>query len=132
MPLPDIATFLEQKLHGNYRGEMGNRFNVRWLGARLKHVMGPVSLKVYDKFSLILGIEVTVNDVTFLQQDRQVQQRDGETKTKYAPMKKTLYSLLALAEQLYAANRRHLEFLSAIAAPAVGVQRLNRVTETQV
>ena len=25
----DIATFLGQKLHGNYRGEMGNRFNVR-------------------------------------------------------------------------------------------------------
>jgi hypothetical protein len=128
----DIATFLGQKLHGNYRGEMGNRFNVRWLGARLKHVMGPISLKVYDKFGLILRIEVTVNDVTFFQQYRQVQHRDGETETKYAPMKKTLYSLPALAEQLRAANRRYLEFLSAIATPEVGVQRLNRLTETQV
>jgi len=128
----DIATFLGQKLHGNYRGEMGNRFNVRWLGARLKHVMGPVSLKAYDKFGLILRIEVTVNDVTFFQQYRQVQHRDGETETKYAPMKKTVYSLPALAEQLRAANRRYLEFLSAIATPAVGVQRLNHVTETRV
>lgn len=128
----DIATFLGQKLHGNYRGEMGNRFNVRWLGARLKHVMGPVSLKAYDKFGLILRIEVTVNDVTFFQQYRQVQHRDGETEMKYAPMKKTIYSLPPLAEQLRAANRRYLEFLSAIATPEVGVQRLNRLTETQV
>ena len=128
----DIATFLGQKLHGNYRGEMGNRFNVRWLGARLKHVMGPVALKVYDKFSLILRIEVTVNDVTFFQQYRQVQHRDGKTEMKYAPMKKTLYSLPALARQLHAANQRYLEFLSAIATPEVGVARLKRVTETQV
>jgi DNA-binding transcriptional ArsR family regulator len=128
----DIATFLGQKLHGNYRGEMGNRFNVRGLGARLKHVMGPVSLKAYDKFGLILRIEVTVNDVTFFQQYRQVQHRNGETETKYAPMKKTVYSLPALAEQLRAANRRYLEFLSAIATPEVGVQRLNHVTETRV
>jgi DNA-binding transcriptional ArsR family regulator len=61
-----------------------------------------------------------------------VQHRDGTTETKYAPMKKTVYSLPALAEQLRAANRRYLEFLSALATPEVGVQRLNRVTETRV
>ena len=40
----DIATFLGRKLHGNYQGEMGNRFNVRVPGSRLKHVMGPCLL----------------------------------------------------------------------------------------
>jgi hypothetical protein len=128
----DIATFLGQKLHGNYRGEMGNRFNVRWLGTRIKHVMGPISLKAYDKLGLILRIEVTVNDVSFFQPYRQVQHRNGETETKYAPMKKTLYSLAPLAEQLQASTRRYLEFLSAIATPEVGVERLNRLTETRV
>ncbi len=128
----DIATFLGQKLHGNYRGEMGNRFNIRWLGTRIKHVMGPVSLKAYDKFGLILRIEVTINDVSFFQQYRQVHHRNGETETKYAPMKKTLYSLAPLAEQLRAATRRYLEFLSAVATPEAGVQRLNRLTETCV
>lgn len=128
----DIATFLGQKLHGNYRGELGNRFNVRLLGTRIKHVMGPVSVKAYDKFGLILRLEVTVNDVSFFKQYRQVHHRNGETETKYAPMKKTVYSLPALAEQLQAANRRYLEFLSAIATPEVGVARLNRLTETQV
>lgn len=128
----DIATFLGRKLSGQYQGEMGNRFNVRHLGTRLKHVMGPVSLKMYDKFSLILRIEVTVNDVSFFQQYREVQHRDGQTEMKYAPMKKTIYSLPPLAELLRAATRRYLEFLSAIATPAVGVQRLNRLSETQV
>ncbi len=53
----DIATFLGRKLNGNYQGEMGNRFNKRWLGTRIKHQMGPVSIKMYDKFRFILRIE---------------------------------------------------------------------------
>jgi len=42
----DVATFLGRKLHGNYQGEMENRFNKRWLGRRLKHQMGPVAIKM--------------------------------------------------------------------------------------
>lgn len=128
----DIATFLGRKLTGNYQGEMGNRFNVRTLGTRIKHVMGPVSIKAYDKLGLVLRIEVTVNDVSFFQHYRQVRHQTGETEMTYAPMKKTLYSLPPLAEQLRAATRRYLEFLSEIATPEVGVQRLNRLTQTQV
>jgi hypothetical protein len=127
----DIALFLGQKLHGNYQGEVGTRFQGRWFGTRLKHVMGPVTLKAYDKFRLILRIETTVNDVCFFKQHRQVRHRNGETETKWAPMKKTLYSLAPLAEQLQAANRRYLEFLSAIETPEVGVHKLNRLTETR-
>ena len=60
----DIATFLGRKLHGNYQGEMGNRFNVRWLGSRIRHQMGPVTIKLYDKFNIVLRIETTVNQVS--------------------------------------------------------------------
>ncbi len=63
---------------------MGNRFNKRWLGTRLKHQMGPVSIKLYDKFNLILRIETTVNNVAFFKQYRQVQHRDGTTSPKWA------------------------------------------------
>lgn len=61
----DIATFLGRKLHGNYPGEMGSRFNVRQRGTRIKHSMGAASIKLYDKFRLILRIETTVNNVSF-------------------------------------------------------------------
>jgi hypothetical protein len=127
----DVASFLGRKLHGNYQDEMGNRFNKRWLGTRLKHQMGPVSIKMYDKFNIVLRIETTVNQVSFFQQYRQVQHRDGTSSTQYAPMKKTIYSLPPLAEVLQAVNKRYLKFLSDIETPEVGVDKLHRLTETQ-
>ena len=127
----DVATFLGRKLHGNYQGELGIRFNRRWLGTRLKHQMGPVSIKLYDKFSLILRIETTVNNVAFFKQYRQVEHRNGSTSYAWAPMKKTVYSLPALREVLQDANLRYLKFISAVATPEVGVQKLHRLAETQ-
>jgi hypothetical protein len=127
----DIATFLGRKLNGNYQGEMGNRFNKRWLGTRIKHQMGPVSIKMYDKFSFILRIETTVNNVSFFQHYRKVQHRDGSTTTHWAPMKKTIHSLPALRESLFAANHRYLKFISAIATPQVGVEKLHKLAETK-
>jgi hypothetical protein len=97
----DIATFLGRKLNGNYQGELGNRFNQRWLGTRLKHQMGPVSIKMYDKFNLILRIETTVNNVAFFKQYRQVQHRDGSI----------------WGEVLVTANQRYLKFISTSATP---------------
>ena len=112
---PDnIATFLGRKLSTQFEGEMGNRFNIRIEGTRIKHTMGPVSIKLYDKFGLILRIETTVNDPTFFKHYREVEHRDGSRETKWASMQKTIYSLPAWRELLEAANRRYLEFLSAI------------------
>jgi len=127
----DIATFLGRKLSGNYQGEMGNRFNKRWLGTRIKHQMGPVSIKMYDKFSFILRIETTVNNVSFFKHYRQVQHRDGTATTKWAPMKKTIYSLPALREVLSAANQRYLKLISSIATPEVSVEKLQHLAETK-
>jgi len=127
----DIATFLGRKLYGNYQGEMGNRFNKRWLGSRIKHQMGPVAIKMYDKFSLVLRIETTVNNVTFFKQYRQVEKRNGTTVKKWAPMKKTIYSLPPLQEALLASNHRYIKFISSIATPEVGVEKLHRLAETK-
>ncbi|MGI8744388.1 MAG: hypothetical protein ACR2NN_17805 [Bryobacteraceae bacterium] len=41
-----IATFLGRKLSTQFEGEMGNRFNIRIEGTRIKHTMGPVSIKL--------------------------------------------------------------------------------------
>ena len=126
---PDnIATFLGKKLNGNYRDEMGNRFHIRIEGTRIKHSMGPVSLKLYDKFGLILRIETTVNDVSFFRHYREVEHRDGSKEMKYAAMQKTIYSLPALRELLLAANRRYLEFLSTIEDNTAGTDKLNKIS----
>src|SRR5499427_4406420 len=125
----NIATFLGKKLHGNYQDEMGNRFNVRIEGTRIKHTMGPVSLKMYDKFGLILRLEVTVNDVSFFPHYREVEQRDGTRVTKWTHMKKSLYSLPALRAALCAANHRYLEFISTLADPSAGVEKLRQLSQ---
>jgi hypothetical protein len=127
---PDnVATFLGRKLSPLYQGEIGNRFNIRIEGTRIKHTLGPVAIKMYDKFGLILRIETTVNDVSFFPHYRTVEPRDGRTATQWARMKKSIYSLPALREALQAANRRYLEFLSTLDDPSAGIDRLQKVSE---
>ncbi len=127
---PDhIATFLGRKLTGHYQDELGNDFHTRVEGACLKHHMGPVALKLYDKQALVLRIETTVNDVAFFRHHRTVEHRHGTSETKLAPMQKTIYSLGPLRELLLAANRRYLAFLSDLTDPTAGVQRVERLAE---
>jgi len=126
----NIATFLGQKLHGNYEGEMGTRFNKRILGTRIKHQMGAVSIKMYDKFGTVLRIETTVNDVSQFKYPREVQHRDGTVEYKNAPMKKNIYSLYQLGQLLKASNRRYLEFVSAFDDPSDGAKKLENVSKT--
>jgi hypothetical protein len=126
----NIATFLGQKLHGNYQGEMGNKFNTRILGTRIKHQMGANAIKMYDKFGLVLRIETTVNDVTQFKLYRDVQLTDGSTVHKLASMKKNIYSLFPLAGLLKTANRRYLEFISTFDDPSQGIKNLDKVCRT--
>ena len=46
-----VATFLGRKLTGNYRDEIGNDFSTRIEGTRIRHHMGPASIKMYDSES---------------------------------------------------------------------------------
>ena len=127
---PDnIATFLGRKLNGNYQDEMGNRFNTRIEGTRIQHTMGPVSIKMYDKFRLILRIETTVVNVSFFRHYREVEHKDGTRSMGWAEMKKTIYSLAPLRELLLAANRRYLEFISTIEDHKAGTDKLNKISQ---
>ncbi len=127
---PDnIATFLGRKLNGNYQDEMGNRFNTRIEGMRIKHTMGPVSIKMYDKFRLILRIETTVVNVSFFKHYREVEHKNGTRSMAWAEMKKTIYSLAPLRELLLAANRRYLEFISTIEDDKAGTDKLHKISQ---
>jgi len=127
----NIATFLGQKLDPRYQGEVGNNYNVRIEGSRIKHTMGKVSIKMYDKFSKILRIETTANDISFFKHFREVVHRDGTTSQQMAPLKKNIYSLSFLADNLKASNRRYLEFISAFDNKEVGRKRLEKVTSSK-
>lgn len=128
----DIATFLGRKLTKNYQDELGNNFGIRIEGTRIKHRMGSASIKMYDKCGLVLRIETTANDVSFFKHHRKVEQRDGTSVYKLAPLKKSIYSLGDLRELLAAANRRYLEFVSQLDDPTPAMRNLEKIAATVV
>jgi len=124
-----VATFLGRKVTAAYQGEIGNDFHTRIEGTRVKHQMGPVAIKMYDKLGVILRIETTANDVSFFKHYRKVEHRGGEGEMKVAPLKKSIYSLPVLCELMAQANRRYLEFVSAIEDPTVGMKNLDKISK---
>jgi hypothetical protein len=125
----DIANFLGKRFSVLFEGEAGSRYNKRILGTRIKHQMGEVSVKVYDKFGSILRIEVTSNDVSKFKSFRDVNKRDGTVETKTAPVKKSIYSLFVLTQIFKNAIRRYLEFVSSFDDPSDGLKKLDKVVE---
>lgn len=123
-----VARFLGRKLDPRYQGEVGNHFHTRIQGTRLKHHMGDTALKMYDKLGLVLRLETVTNDVTFFKHHRRVEHRDGTWEMKVAPVRKSIYSLPALADLMGAANRRYLDFLSTLDDASPGLTPLARVT----
>ncbi len=127
----DIATFLGHKIDPRYQGEIGNNHNIRIEGGRIKHSMGKGSIKMYDKFSKILRIETTTNDVSFFRHYREVEHRDGTKSMKYASLKKNIYSLTLLSLVFKASNRRYLEFISAFDNKEAGRKRLEKLSRSK-
>ncbi len=127
-----IATFLGKKINRTYQDEVGNRYDVRQLGTRIRHTMGPASLKMYDKLGHILRIETTTNDVSFFPQYREVMGRGGRRYRRWTKMRKTVSGLSDVAGVMYAANRRYLTFLSALDLEPnrVGRAKLDQISET--
>jgi predicted transcriptional regulator len=94
------------------------------LGTRIKHQMGEVSVKMYDKAGIILRIECTSNDVS---QFKQV--RDVATVQKTAPVNKSIYSLFVLANIFKGVVKRYLEYVSEFDDPSDGIKKLDKVTK---
>jgi hypothetical protein len=127
---PDhVATFLGRKLTGAWPGELGNDFETRIQGTRIKHHMGAAAIKLYDKFGRIGRVECTTTDVTFFTHHRLVEHRDGTAEYKLAAVRKTIYSLPDLRDLMRAANARYLDFLAAIDDPQIGLRQLEKIAE---
>src|SRR5262249_21730319 len=96
---------------------------------RVKHHMGPCSIKMYDKASILLRVETTTNDPSWFSHYRTVAHRDGTTSHELAPLKKSIYSLHDLRQLAVAANRRYLDFLASLDDPTVAFKTVARLSE---
>lgn len=127
----DIATFLGRAPATPLKHESGGDFSIRIHGTRVRHYLGPASIKMYDKHGFILRVETTINDVTFFRHHRMVEQHDGQRVMKLAPLKKSIYSLCPdLASLSRAANDRYIQFLSAIDDPTPGLKVLSKISDS--
>jgi len=122
-----VATFLGRKLTNAYQGEVGNDFSTRIQGTRIRHHMGPASIKLYDKFACIARVECTANDVSFFKHHRYVEQRNGEHVFKLAPLRKNIYSLRDLRQVMHAANDRYLAFMACLDNPDAGQKAIAKM-----
>jgi hypothetical protein len=124
-----VATFLGRPITPQLAQEIGSQFSTRIQGTCVKHRFGASSIKMYDKFGVVLRIETTTNDVSFFKHHRKVEHRQGPPTRALAPVKKSIYSLIDLREILLGCNRRYLAHLSALADFSAGVRALERLTK---
>jgi DNA-binding MarR family transcriptional regulator len=129
---PRVAGFLGKKITPQLAQEIGSRLSTRIEGRCVKHHMGMASVKVYDKFSRVLRIETTVNNVSFFKHHRKVEHKDGAATRELAPIKKSIYSLIDLREVLLGCNLRYLAFLDSLDDPSAGQRDLQRLSQPRV
>ena len=129
---PRVAAFLGKKITPQLVQELGSRLSTRIEGRCIKHYMGAAGVKVYDKFSRVLRVETTVNDVSFFKHHRKVEHRDRHSTRELAALKKSVYSLIDLRQILLGCNQRYLAFLSSLDDPSAGQRDLQRLSQPRV
>ncbi len=129
---PRVAGFLGKKITPTLAQAIGSRLSTRIEGRCIKHYMGAAGVKVYDKFSRVLRVETTVNDVSFFKHHRKVEHKGEAATRELAPLKKSIYSLIDLREILAGCNQRYLAFLSSLDDPSAGERDLQRLSQPRV
>ena len=127
-----VSGFLGKKVTPLLAQEIGSRLSTRIEGRCIKHYRGVAGVKVYDKFSRVLRIETTVNEVSFFKHHRKVEHTNREPTRERAPMKKTIYRLIDWREILLGCNQRYRAFLSSLDDPSAGERDLQRLSQPRV
>jgi len=129
---PRVASFLGKKITPVLAQEIGSRLSTRIEGRCIKHCMGAASVKMYDKFSRVLRIETTSNDISFFKHHRKVEHRDGHSTRELASLKKSIYSIKDLREIMLGCNQRYLAFLNSLDDTSAGQRDLQRLSQPRV
>jgi hypothetical protein len=129
----DILGFLGRKWDRRFDGEVHTHYeDDRWFGTRIKHRMKTNWLKMYDKFGLILRVETVINSPKEFSVYRTRQHHAGTSSVGYFPMTKGVSSLVHYQKQALACNRRYLDALAVVDAPAPAYPQLRQLTEPKV
>jgi hypothetical protein len=125
----DILSFLGKKTSGKQSGRIDTSLKKSYFGYRIKHRNGAISIKMYNKSGNVLRIEITINNVSEIKVNREVQQRNGHKVVKLASMKKSIYSLDQVIFFSNCVISRYLDFLSKMLNTTKGIKELRQMTE---
>jgi hypothetical protein len=106
----DVMRFLGRKVHGAFKGEIVSDFKDRPEGIRVKHSVGPNSVKVYDKQGSVLRVETTVTDPTELKALRP--KAGSDTEVALQKIRRSVADLHRLATVSQGSNERYLDALA--------------------
>jgi hypothetical protein len=118
----DVMRFLQQSLtksgqiRGNFKGEITTDSRRRAEGVRVKHRLGLNSLKMYDKFGVVLRIEVTIHNTYGLKVYRP-KASDPDGKRYWQPLRRGVADFYRRCELSQKANELYLEALSVVEVP---------------
>lgn len=121
----DVLSFLSKKLRSTLQAEVDTDLKKRCQGFRIKHRYGGNWLKMYDKFGLVLRIEMVINQPRCFKV-RRWGHRQGQRIRDWFPLTKSIAFLGRFAEVSHRATHRYLEALAVVADPRVSAQVVDR------
>ena len=118
----DVMRFLQQKLTKSgeidprFQGEVVSDLKRRREGTRVKHRLGANSLKMYDKFGVVLRIETTIHQAEGLKVYRP-KESDPEKRLAWQVLRRGVADLHRRCELSRKANEAYLEALAVVECP---------------
>jgi hypothetical protein len=117
----EVMRFLQQRLTksgaipGGFEGEVVSDLKTRQEGTRVKHRLGLNSLKMYDKFGVVLRIETTIHHAEGLKIFRP---KEGHPETwAWQALRRSVADLHRRCELSRKANEAYLEALAVVDCP---------------
>jgi hypothetical protein len=110
---PDVMRFLGRKLMPKYRGEVITDYKKRAEGVRIKHRVGTNSVKIYDKFNIVLRVETTINNPRDFRVFRPLENHPDKM-LAWQKLRQGIADLHRRAEISQASNERYLDSLADI------------------
>src|SRR5262249_32910229 len=117
-----VATFLGHKITPQLAQQIGSQFATRIEGTSVKHRFRKSSIKIYDKFGLVLHSDPTPTDLPTSKPDGEEKHRRGQAAHAPPPKKKNINTLAALPHLRLGCNRRYLEYLSSLDDFSAGIR----------
>ena len=107
----DVMRFLGRRIQSDFDGEIVSDFKNRPEGVRVKHRVGKNSLKLYDKFGIVLRTEFTMNYPRDFRVFRR-KENDPRGKPQWLRLRSGVADLHRRAQVSQTANERYLDALA--------------------